>query len=150
MRKVLGILMVTLFSVVSTNAMAGSYRLNESNIEAQFADAQDVTFEAMNVALTLKDNYDYVRGEGNDTELVGGIVALAGLLVFAPVVTIFPLHRFIIGTGGQAAKIWALYCVTLGGCGVITLVDGILLLIDHFEEGGSAYLDNSKFIMWMD
>jgi hypothetical protein len=79
----------------------------------------------------------------DNKQMIAGAIAIASVVLGVGI--IFPFHRFIIGTGGKPFKIFALYCVTLGGCGVITLVDGVLLLMD---SKGTKYLDNSKFIMW--
>lgn len=129
------------------------YQLNEQKLDVHFANSQDIT-ENILYSQQFKDaivafpfDGDYVQEDKGEDELVAGIVAVAGLLVFAPAVTLFPTHRFIIGVGGQGGKIWATYCFTLGGCGVITLVDGILLIIDG-ANGGTKYLESSKFIMW--
>lgn len=132
---------------------AEMYQLNERNLDLEFANAQDITEDILhnstyqNSLKAFSFDGDYVQEDKGEDELVAGIVAVAGLLVFAPAVTLFPTHRFIIGVGGQGGKIWATYCFTLGGCGVITLVDGILLIIDG-ANGGTKYLESTKFIMW--
>ena len=140
-------------SGISISVHAEKYELNEQKLDVQFANAHDISENILygpqfkDAVGSISFDGDYVQEEKNDDELVAGIVAVAGLLVFSPAVTLFPTHRFIIGVGGQGGKIWATYCFTLGGCGVITLVDGIMLIIDG-ADGGTKYLESTKFIMW--
>ncbi len=54
----------------------------------------------------------------------------------------FPLHRIYLGTTNQTL---AAYILTCGGCGFITLIDAIVLLID---EEPQRFVDNPQFIMW--
>jgi hypothetical protein len=118
----------------------GEYKLNDSKIEGLFEQSDDITFVG-DMASILLPAQQKVKGE--DIQLVAGIVALASWLLAVGILV--PIHRLILGTGNQAGKIIALYCVTLGGCGFITLIDGIMLVMDG---SGSRYIDNPKFIMW--
>lgn len=131
-----------------THAIAGntpvyqSYKVDESALEDLFESSQDVTF------MGAAANFNFpatTQKADNDKQLIAGIIAIAELVVGVGI--LIPIHRIILGTGNETAKVIALYCVTLGGCGIITLIDGIMLLID---SRGSRYIDNPKFIMWMD
>lgn len=56
------------------------------------------------------------------------------------------IHRFYMGT---ATLTGVGYILTLGGCGIVALVDWVVLLIALIDKGGiSKYEDNPKFFMW--
>lgn len=128
----------TLFAGEISNL--GEYKLDDSKVESLFESSDDITNMADKASLMLPAQQ---KVKGEDVQLVAGIVALASW--FTGVGFLVPIHRLILGTGNQGGKIIALYCVTLGGCGFITLIDGIMLVIDG---SGSKYIDNPKFIMW--
>lgn len=150
MKKIFSVL---LMSILGLGVMAESYEINDEIIDFQIEAAEDITVSTIKL---LNGEIQHVGNafgsialpdDGMNKELLGGIVGIAALVLFSPAATIFPVHRFIIGVGGKGAKIWALYCFTLGGCGVISLVDSIVLILDG-SKNGSKYLDNSKFIIW--
>ena len=73
-------------------------------------------------------------------ETLGGAIALGS--VFFGIGFCLPIHRWILGGYGVGQSI--LYMVTLGGCGCIPLVEGIMLL----ASGDSGrYCDCSKFLL---
>jgi hypothetical protein len=82
------------------------------------------------------------------TASVTGVAAISwmGSLINIAI-SIVPWHRFYLGTGGENLKIWALYCVTFRWCGVLPIIDGIMLLMD---DSGEKYYDNPKYLMWLD
>ena len=51
---------------------------------------------------------------------------------------------------GSGGKVAALYCVTLGGiCGVVPVIDWIVLLIRLVnKEGAGSYENNDKLFGW--
>jgi TM2 domain-containing membrane protein YozV len=53
------------------------------------------------------------------------------------------IHRFYMGT---ATLTGVGYILTLGGCGIVNLIDFITLII-HMSDI-SPYVDNTKFFMW--
>ncbi len=56
------------------------------------------------------------------------------------------IHRFYMGT---ATLTGVGYILTLGGCGVVALVDWVVLLIAAIDNKSiSDYIDNPKFFMW--
>jgi TM2 domain-containing membrane protein YozV len=136
------------FFIINSNTVcATNYKLNDTKIDQLFSSSTELIVNESNET-NIGDSFGFLFG-GNlkpaedNKQMVAGAIAIASVVLGVGV--IFPFHRFIIGTGGQSFKIFALYCITLGGCGVITLVDGVLLLMDG---NGTKYLDNSKFIMW--
>lgn len=128
----------SLFASESQNQ--GHYKLNDVQIEGLFETSDDITFVGDIASLVLPSQQ---KLKSEDPQLVAGIVALASWITGIGILV--PIHRLILGTGNQAGKIIALYCVTLSGCGFILLIDGIMLLMD---SQGSKYIDNPKFIMW--
>jgi hypothetical protein len=118
----------------------GQYKVDDSAIEEMFQTSDDITFTA-NIAGLMLPSQEKIQD--TDKQMLAGIVALASWITGIGILV--PIHRLILGTGNQAGKIIALYCVTLSGCGFILLIDGIMLLI-HSDE--SQYIENPKFIMW--
>jgi TM2 domain-containing membrane protein YozV len=56
------------------------------------------------------------------------------------------IHRFYMGT---ATLTGVGYILTLGGCGIVSLVDWVVLLIAAIDNKSiSDYIDNPKFFMW--
>jgi hypothetical protein len=117
-----------------------NYKLDDSAVEQMFETSDDVTFSQ--AVLGFSSTSDQ-KVKGENTQMIAGIVALASFITGVGVLV--PIHRLILGTDNQAAKIIALYCVTISGCGFLLLVDGILLLMD---SSGDKYIENSKFLMW--
>jgi hypothetical protein len=142
------LLLAAVFIVIKSNtAFATDYKLNDTKIDQLFSSSTELILNESNET-NIGDSFGFLLGENlkpaeDNKQMIAGAIAIASVVLGVGI--IFPFHRFIIGTGGKPFKIFALYCVTLGGCGVITLVDGVLLLMDG---NGTKYLDNSKFIMW--
>lgn len=118
----------------------GAYKIDDAGVEELFASSNDISFVSDVTSLVLPAQQ---KVKGGDQQMIAGIVALASWIT--GVGFLIPIHRLILGTGNEAGKIIALYCVTLGGCGIIVLIDGIILLLD---SNGSQYVENPKFIMW--
>lgn len=127
-------------TIASENNQTLSYKVDDKAVDDLFESSNDITFTAELGALVLPS---LQQTQDDDKQTLAGIVALGSWLLGVGV--LIPIHRLILGTGNQAGKIIALYCVTLSGCGFILLIDGIMLLID---SGGNKYIENSKFIMW--
>jgi len=142
------LLLATVFIIIKSNtAYATAYKLNDTKIDQLFSSSTELILNESNET-NIGDSFGFLLGENlkpaeDNKQMIAGAIAIASVVLGVGI--IFPFHRFIIGTGGKPFKIFALYCITLGGCGVITLVDGVLLLMD---SKGTKYLDNSKFIMW--
>lgn len=137
-------LLISITFFVNVNASNNKYHLNEEQIETAFAQSEDISMAVslFSSSSSITNTSIPLPAEDN-TQLIAGIIALAQF--FLAIGWLVPVHRFILGTNGQLVKIWGLYCITISGCGVLLLVDGILLLLD---ESKSKYLNNPKFIMW--
>ncbi|MBI4930895.1 MAG: hypothetical protein HY841_09050 [Bacteroidetes bacterium] len=126
-------------------ANSASYKIDDAAIDKLFATSEDVSASVkadlyeINFSKLPSDNIS----RGDDTQTIAGIVALASWVM--GIGWLVPIHRFILGTGGNDFKIFSLYCITISGCGFVLLIDGINLLLD---DSGSKYVNNSKFIMW--
>jgi len=147
MKNKLSFILMLAFVIFTTKAALSAeisglnnYKLDDSVVEQMFETSDDVTFSqaVLGFASTSEQK---VKGE--NTQMIAGIVALASFITGVGVLV--PIHRLILGTDNQTAKIVALYCVTISGCGFLLLVDGILLLMD---SSGDKYIENSKFLMW--
>jgi len=129
------------------SASASEYKLDDFAIDQMFSTSIELKIDDSDKT-NEDDFYDFLfagnlKPMDENKQMLAGVIAIASVVLAVGI--IFPIHRFILGTGGKPIKIFALYCITLGGCGVITLIDGILLLMDG---NGTKYIDNSKFIMW--
>jgi hypothetical protein len=145
--------MLAILISISGIAVSNDYKLDDKAIELRLSQSEDVTLE---IAASFKKNevgnlmapsgsVYMMPDEGVNQELLWGILVLVVPFVGWPV----PIHRLVLGAGGNGVGIWAAYCFTLSGCGIINLVDGIMLIIDGAEDG-SKYVDNGKFLMWLD
>jgi hypothetical protein len=117
-----------------------SYKIDDQAVDVLFDTSNDITYVANPLALFMPTQ-EQVKDE--DKQLVAGIIAIAELVLGVGI--LIPIHRLYLGTGDETFKVVALYCVTLAGCGFITLIDGIMLLSD---SQGSKYIESPKFIMW--
>lgn len=121
---------------------AASYELDDAAIDELFADAVVITAEQAlvqyeaEVAMMMDEHFDRnaVIASPNDDRQLGAIV----LCWFFGGIGI---HRVYLG--GQGSLIF-IYCITFGGCGVVWLVDLIILITD----GTDRFENNNRFIAW--
>lgn len=144
--KSLFLLTLLSISIVSVS-FAGNYRLNDSKIEAAFEHSIDISNDQTVASFfnSSASEASVMMSEGGmDKQTLAAIVAFAEW--FLGVGILIPIHRLVLGCGGSEIKVVALYCITLGGCGLLPLIDGIMLIID---AGGTRYIDNPKYLMWI-
>lgn len=139
------ILLFVLFLNISIMYADSNYHLNEELIETAFTQSEDITmavsiFTNSNNHLT---NFSIPQPADDNTQIYAAIAGAFGLLLGIGV--LIPVHRLILGTNGHFGKVCALYCITLSGCGIITLIDIFMMLVDDTK---SKYINNPKFIMW--
>jgi hypothetical protein len=144
--------LLLMVSAVSASVGSSKYHINDEQMNQQFSEAEDITLvtlemltDNLNMNSTSTAPQNFTTPQGADKQLVAGIICAASLLVFPITATIVPVHRLYLGTGGKTFKIFALYCITLGGCYVISVVDAIVLLIN---SEGDEYVENPKWLMW--
>jgi hypothetical protein len=140
--------LLTAFFIFTTFSLsfASNYRINEEKLEAHFASSIDVSSE-YGIKAFISTNLSHVESNlsegGMNKHTTAAIVAYVEMVLGVGI--LIPIHRLILGCGGSELKVVALYCVTLGGCGLLPLVDGIFLIMDL---EGDQYVDNPKFLMW--
>lgn len=132
-----GILLISL----SLNSFAGNYRLDQSKINAMMSDAQEV------VAISVFDLSSFNSIPGNDAVLTEKDPTVA--FVLSLVVGYLGIHRLYLGTEPVT---FIVYLITGGGCGIITLIDTIMLLMVLIDDEKSLtpYIDNPEILMWKD
>lgn len=146
MKAILTCLVACLFA---GSAMAiqgsGKYRVNDAEIDAQFEQAAEMQFVA------VENGWDIMTSEkGVDAKVIARIRAdkdpqIAGIMAIGEIVlglVFIPAHRIYLGT--DTGTIIG-YVLTCGGFGIITLIDAIVLLTD---EDPDRFMDNPKFFMW--
>ena len=147
MNKKLLLLTLLLFSgSFFLYAGTSAYKIDDDAIEKLFSSSTDVSSEFVVSTFNIRHSefpFDKAKSKIEDKETTAGVVALISWAM--GIGWFVPIHRFILGTGGEDFKIFASYCFTLSGCGFILLIDGIQLLLDDSE---TKYTNNSKFIMW--
>ncbi len=115
-------------------------------MQVEFASSIDVSSDAEIKAFISSSakNFESNLSEGGMSKhTTAANVAYVELVLAIGI--LIPRHLLVLGCGGAELKVVALYCVTLGGCGLLPLVDGIFLIMD---SEGDQYIDNPKFLMW--
>ncbi len=137
--------LVVLVSVVSFGNV-NQYRVNDTQIESMFAQAEQVSlpasldaqgvdmqgFEAISPIVT-----DVARKSDKNAWVAFAICWGVGAL---------GIHRLYLGTNP-----WVVvgYICSGGGCGVVLTVDWVVLLIGAINNDISDYVDNNAFFMWL-
>jgi len=135
MKKYLTLLLLCLF-VIPISVSADGYKLDQDKIDARFSAATE---------MSLISALDINGLQGTQQVLNEKDPVMA--LVLATVLGYLGIHRLYLGT---KPVVVVLYIITAGGCGIITLIDWIMLLmvlIDDEKDLG-PYIDNPGFIMW--
>jgi len=145
MKKMMPLMAVLLIFASLSEAITSNYKINDEEIDVLFELATDVTgnlvadFHNANPKI-LSNVFDIKKELGENTQLTAGIIAAVQWVT--GIGWIIPIHRIILGS---SCGTYVLYCVTLSGCGILLVVDAILLLIN---SEGNQYIDNPSFIMW--
>lgn len=138
MKNIVTLMLLLLLGMAAANADSGSYRLNEAAVDQMFAEAEQVEYLTP-AALAPFSDYSgsptFVTDEKNP--------AIAFVLAWA--IGYLGIHRAYLGT--STGTIIA-YIITGGGCGVVWLVDWVVLLIGMLDDDIAKYVDNPKFFMW--
>ena len=133
--KKLFTLVFLLFLLVPITATASDYKVDQGKIDASFAQATEIS---------LVSAFDLNSFNGNGQVLDDKDPVMA--FVLATVLGYLGIHRLYLGT---KPTVVILYIITAGGCGIITLIDWIQLLMVLLDEKDMApYIDNPNFIMW--
>jgi len=139
MKKLFTLVLLVLFAATSVFAGAAQYRLDHSAVDDMFARAEVVDFLAPNAMAPFTDmsgtTHAFISQDKSPT--------IAFVLAWA--LGYLGIHRAYLGT--STGTIIA-YILTLGGCGIVALVDWVVLLIGLINDDISQYVDNPKFFMW--
>ncbi len=136
MKKLLTLFLLSLF-LLPLGAKAESYRIDQNKIDASFAAASEMSILSV---------FDMSGLQGPTQILDDKDPAMAFIL--ATVLGYLGIHRLYLGT---EPVVIILYIITAGGCGIITLVDWIMLLMVLLDDKDlGPYIDNPSFIMWKD
>ncbi len=133
--------MMVLFGAVSF-ANANQYKVNDAQIEAMFAQAEQVNLPAM------LDSQGF-EGFAPSPEAIVKKSNKNAWVAFALawVVGGLGIHRAYLGTKPLT---WVGYILSCGGIfGIVPFIDWIVLLIGAIEGDISEYIDNPAFFMWM-
>lgn len=134
MKKLFTLFLLSLI-ILPVSLRAENYRIDQNKIDASFAAATEVS---------LVSAFDLSALNGTQQVLDEKDPVMA--FVLATVLGYLGIHRLYLGT---KPVVVVLYIITAGGCGIITLIDWIqLLLVLLDEKDMSPYIDNPNFIMW--
>jgi TM2 domain-containing membrane protein YozV len=130
---------LTVFALGSVNLQAmetDNFFIDDSSVELLFEQAK----EEVTIKQDFFSVYDFTKQEkisGGDNPIIAFVLAwFIGFL---------GIHRAYMGTN---AAVVIGYILTIGGCGIVVLVDWIVLLIGVINNDISKYVDNTKFFMW--
>ncbi len=137
MIKYIFLFWITILSINAT--FANEFYINDFEIEALFESAEIAV--PQNQLFNPLATINYIQSPYN---LEGGDIPIVAFLL-AFFLGSIGVHRWYLGTSGGTV---VGYLLTCGGCGIISLVDTILLLVGTIEDDVSKYVDNPRFIMW--
>lgn len=136
MKKILSIMSIFAVMVIAgtTSVKAENYLVNDEAVEASFtaAVAAPMSVDFINAIIPN------VPAEQSKVAGANGLVAF----VLCTFLGTLGVHRFYMGT---ATLTGVGYILTGGGCGVVVLIDWVVLLIN---SDISKYENNTKFFMW--
>lgn len=146
MKKIIAsLIFVAVFFGISKaeNGKPSQYKIDETSIDAQFDQSQDITSEVSQLFVANELSATSNKPKMDSKQQTAAIVSI--VQVVTVIGAVVPIHRFILGTNGNEVKIFFAYFCTGSGCGVGLLLDAIFLII-HMDE--TNYLDNGNIIMW--
>jgi TM2 domain-containing membrane protein YozV len=142
MKKISLLAVLLLLSVALTFA-GSNYKLNDEKVDQLFNNATEISVTGLAPMSASPMNIEGTTSvkEMNNKILIAWIVDWVGLGAFG-------IHRYVLGTKGS---MWAIYTFTVCGIfGIVPFVDFWVLLINGMiEQKGDKYLNNNKFLMWL-
>ena len=117
-------------------ASAANYTIDEQSIDAMIEMAEEVTPAAMEA----QGATDVTIHLGNGAQPI-----VAFLLSIFPVTGWLAIHRMYMGTSILAV---ILNIVTGAGCGVVYVIDWVMLLIGVLDNNIGQYCNNGRWWMW--
>jgi len=135
MKRTLTILSLLLAIGFCFQANASNFKIDQSRIDQMIAKAE---FTPAVSVFDIQTAPELAKISGSKDPVMAFILCtvLGGIGV----------HRLYLGTKPLT---FVLYLITAGGCGIIVLVDWIMLLMVLLDKKDlSPFIDNPNFIMW--
>ena len=142
MKNLFFVFLVALLSTATLSA-SSKYMVDEAAIEQVMENSTETSSVAMFEA-TNNNQIDRTTTSATQQLRAGNDNAIAAFLL-CWFIGYLGIHRFYMGT---EALTGVAYILTGGGCGIVVLVDWIMLLIGVIDDDISDYVDNPKFFMW--
>ncbi|HEX5001121.1 MAG TPA: TM2 domain-containing protein [Bacteroidia bacterium] len=139
------IVLSLVMGLLSINSFAGAsqYKLDNSSVDALFAQSVNVTSTMMTGTADLSFASFAIPTSSSNAMVGDKTPVVAFLLAFF--LGFLGIHRFYLGTKTMTG---VGYILTCGGLGIVAFVDWILLLIGTINDDIDKYVDNPKFFMW--
>ncbi len=136
MKKTVILTLILFMGLFCIKANASPYHLDHAAVDQMFAQAEQVDLMSMNSMMSTAGSTTMLSVQEKDP-----VVAFVLAWFLGPL----GIHRAYLGT--STGTIIG-YILTGGGCGIVALVDWIVLLIGLINDDISQYVDNPKFFMW--
>lgn len=144
MKRVFTVLVV-LFVAMSSSFAGSKYQFEAEKIDQLFEQSTEVS--TSNFMLSAAGPESPMAPTPSPAKMIGGNGDVNPVVAF--VLSFFlgglGIHRIYMGT---SVGTFIGYILTLGGCGIVSFVDWIMLLIGLIDEDISDYVNNPKFFMW--
>lgn len=136
MKKIILVLSLFLGIIITSNAASGNYYVDDAQIDQLIDNATEVDLVKILEAPEMQSEASIKAGKNITTALV--IALLVGEM---------GIHRLYLGT---STGTFLAYCLTGGGCGVLYVIDNLLLLLAIIDnDPGDKYMNNPNLFMWM-
>ena len=146
MKRVFTVLVVLLVAMSSSFA-GNKYQIDVEKIDQLFEQSSEVSASNFMLSATTAEMPMAPTPTPNPGKMIGGNGDVNPVVAF--VLSFFlggiGIHRIYMGT---SVGTFIGYILTLGGCGIVSFVDWIMLLIGLIDEDISDYVNNPKFFMW--
>jgi len=142
MKKLLFTLLISASLLTYAKASeTNNYAINDQQVEQLFANSTEVNYTQLNENM-LTTNSNFNLAENKMAHLKSDKDGLTAFLLCTFLGSL-GVHRMYLGT---ATFTWIGYILTCGGCGIVSFVDWIELIVNM--KNVDKYVDNSKFFMW--
>lgn len=142
MKKFLILSFISILFVNLLNATIdiNSYSIDNQTVDKIFNKATETNFSLLNI--DLNENLTAFSSPYGLQENKSGVVAFVlGFFLGA-----LGIHRLYLGT---SVGTFIAYLLTGGGCGIVYVVDWIVLLVAIVHNNNiDQYIDNPRFLMW--
>lgn len=137
MKKTIFTSLAVFLCAFAINANTSTYHLDQNAVDQMFAEAKQVDIFSMNSNTLMTSNTTTMLSAQDKDPLTAFLLAI----FLGPL----GIHRAYLGT--STGTIIA-YIFTGGGCGIVSTIDWIVLLIGLSNKDIEQYIDNPAFFMW--